>query len=272
MLEEINLIEFCSLSSGSTGNTSFLRVKDTCVLIDAGNTLKYTVDALSHIGVNPPDISAIFITHEHSDHINAAGALSRKFGYELYMNQNTYLAAKKKLGKIDESKIKLFKTGSDFDYKGIGVNTVEVSHDAAETVSYSFEGKGYKVSVMTDLGVVSDEAINHVKGSDILVLEANHDEEMLKAGSYPYTLKKRVLSSKGHLSNLDSSKFLIDVMNKDRVSHVLLSHLSMENNLPELAYETFRYSLSEDNIAVGKDVILDLTYRNKLSKLYRIKK
>ncbi len=266
------MLEFCSLSSGSSGNTSFLRTENTAVLIDAGNTLKYTVAALGEIGVNPYEISAVFITHEHSDHIHSAGALSRKFGYKLYMNKNTYLAAKSKLGKVNDDNIVIINTGESFDYQGIGVKTVEVSHDAAEPVSYSFETSKSKVSIITDLGVVSEEVLKQAIGSDILMLEANHDEEMLKASSYPYSLKKRVLSNKGHLSNLTASKFLIDIMNKGRVSNVMLSHLSGENNLPELAYETFRCSLNEGNIVVDRDLMLDLTYRNKLSKLYRIKK
>ncbi len=266
------MLELCSLSSGSSGNTTFLRAQNTSILIDAGNTLKYTVSTLNQIGVNPYEISAVFITHEHSDHIHSAGALSRKFGYKLYMNKNTYMAAKSKLGTVLEENIVLINTGESFDYNGIGVNTVEISHDAAEPVSYSFETSKSKVSIITDLGVVSDAVLKHASGSDILMLEANHDEEMLKASSYPYSLKKRVLSNKGHLSNMNAAKFLIDVMNTGRVSNVMLSHLSGENNLPELAYETFRCSLNEGNIIVDRDIMIDLTYRNKLSKLYRIKK
>ncbi len=266
------MIDFCSLSSGSCGNTNFVRTEKASFLVDAGNTLKYTVKALEQIGARPEEISAIFITHEHSDHMGGAGAFHRKFGCDLYMNKNTFEAGKAKLGKLDESKIKLFETGKDFDFKGIGVNTIGVHHDSAENVSYSFEYKGSKVSVLTDLGEVNMDIAKHVSNSDIMILEANHDEEMLKTGPYPYSLKKRVLAPYGHLSNSDSANFLIDVMNIGRVSHVLLSHISKDNNLPYLAYETFRCNLHAKNIEVDRDVVLDLTYRNMLSKLYRIKK
>ncbi len=266
------MVEFCSLSSGSSGNTNFLKAGNTTILVEAGNTLKYIISAMEQIGQNPADISAVFVTHEHSDHMGSAGALHRKFGCDIFMNENTYAAGKSKLGKLNEKKIHLFKSGDSFDYKDIGVNTIGVNHDSADNVSYAFHYKNSKISTLTDLGEVNLEIAKHVSGSDIIMLEANHDEELLKMGDYPYSLKKRVLAPYGHLSNYDSAKFLIDVMKISPISQVLLAHLSGDNNLPELAYETFRCMLLENNIRIGREIMVDLTYRNKLSKLYRINK
>ncbi|WIF95819.1 MBL fold metallo-hydrolase [Caminicella sporogenes] len=265
-------LTFCSLASGSSGNCQFIGSKDTKLLIDAGLTGKYIINALQNIGIEGKDIDGLLVTHEHIDHIKSVGILMRKFDIPLYIKEKTWEVIKNKIGKIDGKDIKILKDNEPFYIGDIKIKPYSISHDAVDPIGFSFIGYNSKISITTDLGYVSDEIVEEIKDSDLLVIEANHDVETLKMGKYPWFLKKRILSEEGHLSNEAAGKIVTQVVEKGNVSYVVLAHLSKENNFPELAYETVKNIVEERKIKVGRDIFLDLTYRDKISRLYNVRK
>ena len=266
-------LKFCSLASGSSGNCQYIASEGYSILLDAGLTGKYIENCIKGIGEKIEVVSGILVTHEHSDHVKAVGILSRLFNIPIYANTNTWNAMKDKVGEIKEDNIKLFETGTDFMIGDINIRPFGISHDAIEPVAYSFYHDKVKISVTTDLGYVSQEVLEEMMGSDLLMLESNHDVEMLKVGRYPWFIKKRVLSDKGHISNETAGEAIVQLMHSSRpVTNVLLGHISKENNFPELAYEAVRGVLTSNQIAVGLDINLDLTYRDRVSRIYTIQK
>lgn len=263
-------LEFCSLASGSSGNCQYIGSDKTKLILDAGLSGKYVTNGLLSINVDPASVNGILVTHEHTDHVKGVGILMRKYGWELYVNESTWNAMESKMGKVDHEKIHFIEKGKEFTIGDIKILPFEISHDAIDPVGYSFmKGQG-NISVLTDLGIVTDEIIDVVKHSDLLVMESNHDIEMLKIGPYPAYLKKRILSERGHLSNVDAGKLIGKIMEYGKVKNVLLAHLSKENNFPDLAYETVRQELETRDILLGKDINVELTYRDRVSKIYRI--
>lgn len=259
----------CSLSSGSDGNATYLSTGCTHVLVDAGLTLRDTLDALKSIGVSPYDLDAILISHEHADHIRGVGALSRKFDIPVYANQGTWEAMQQKVGDIASRNVRIFYTGMDFYINDMNIQSYAVPHDAAEPVGFCFYNGNKKISIVTDLGHTNTSIIKMVQDSDLILLEANHDVHMLQMGPYPWPLKKRIMGKYGHLSNEQAGMALVDML-KDRTMYVLLAHLSQENNLPALAYETVTEILLSNGIKPGKDVVIDLTYRDGISGFYHV--
>jgi phosphoribosyl 1,2-cyclic phosphodiesterase len=259
----------CSLSSGSDGNATYIGTSRTNILVDVGLTLKDTIDALQSIDVSPYDLDAILISHEHVDHIRSAGALSRKFDIPVYANQETWKAMQQKVGDIASHNVRIFYTGMDFYINDINIQSYAVPHDAAEPVGFCFYSGNKKISIVTDLGHTNTSIIKMVQDSDLILLEANHDVHMLQMGPYPWPLKKRIMGKYGHLSNEQAGMALVEML-KDRTMYVLLAHLSQENNLPALAYETVTSILVSNGIKPGKDVVIDLTYRNGISSFYHI--
>ena len=244
-------MRICSIASGSSGNCIYVGSDDTHVIIDAGISGKRIEEGLNTLGLTTNDLDAILITHEHSDHIAGLGVVSRKYGIPMYATRGTIdgIISQKYLGNIDES---LFReiASDDRDYGSIRINDltvrpIEVSHDAAEPVAYRIEHDDRSVGVCTDLGVYTDRIIEGFSGVDALFIEANHDVRMLQVGSYPYYLKQRILSDKGHLSNENCGRLLCRLLHDDMKS-VMLAHLSAENNLAELAYEAVRLEVMMD--------------------------
>jgi phosphoribosyl 1,2-cyclic phosphodiesterase len=262
--------EFCSLASGSKGNSQYVATNDTGLLVDAGMSGKYIENALGKIDRNFDKIQALLVTHEHSDHIAGIGVLMRRYKLPLYVNEKTWEAMKNKIGKIDISKVNIIENNVCFNVGNIIVNSYSISHDANDPIGYIFEYKNKKISLATDLGYVSEEIIEKIKDTDLLFIESNHDTEMLKAGRYPYYLKRRVLSMEGHLSNDEAGRVAKEVTRFGRVKYILLAHLSNENNFPELAFETVKTILKGGNIEVGKDVDLEMTHREDISKLFSV--
>ncbi len=259
----------CSLFSGSSGNSTYIGASDTHILIDAGQPGRDIIHSLDSIGIDASQVKGILVTHEHTDHIKSAGVLSRKFNIPIYANQKTWEAMETKIGKISPENIRVFYNNMDFYIDGINIEPFEIPHDAADPVGFCFYHQNKKISIATDLGYTNKKIINNLKDSDLVILEANHDVEMLKAGRYPARLKRRILSNKGHLSNEDAGHALLEML-KGKVSHVLLAHLSKENNYPQLAYETVVNILEEKGVKVGKDIFIDMTYRDKVSNFYHI--
>ena len=206
-------MEFCSLFSGSSGNCQYIKTENTTILVDAGLSGKKIQQEIVNIGEDPKKIDAIFITHEHIDHIQGAGIMSRRLNVPVYANK--------------------------------------------------------KISIVTDTGCINELIINKIMNSDLLLIESNHDEDMVLIGPYPWPLKRRVLGEFGHMSN-DTAGDLISKVVKRGTEIVLLGHLSKENNFPQLAYKTVENILKENSIDVNPGICLEMTYRDKSSKIYEI--
>ncbi|MBN2898714.1 MAG: MBL fold metallo-hydrolase [Clostridia bacterium] len=265
------MISFCSLASGSSGNAQYIGNKTTKILLDAGLSGKYIQAGLEGIGVDPKDLDGIVITHEHSDHIKGIGVLMRRYGVPIYTTEGTWQGMVDKIGKVDLEKVHIIENNAVFSIKDIEVKAYPVSHDANDPVGYTFQNGSAKVGVITDLGHYTDAILDEIRSCDLVMLEANHDIEMLKMGSYPYYLKRRILSDVGHLSNETSGEIACDIVRNGRARNILLGHLSRENNFPDLAYETVRAIMESEGIRVGDDVMLNMTYRDKIGGLYVIK-
>jgi phosphoribosyl 1,2-cyclic phosphodiesterase len=265
-------MRMCSIASGSSGNCIYIGTEATHLLVDVGISCKRTVAGLNQLGVDGRDIDGILITHEHADHINGLGVMCRKFGIPIYATKGTIEAIKsvRSLGAIDDSLFNEIKADEKFILKDITVNPMAISHDAAQPVAYRFQNGKKHMAVATDLGTYDDYTIDCLQGMDALLLEANHDINMLQVGPYPYYLKQRILGNKGHLSNELSGRLLSKLLN-DNLQTVFLGHLSKENNLAELAYETVRLEISmADNPYKPDDFPIYVASRSEVSKLVEI--
>lgn len=262
-------IKFCSLSSGSSGNCQYIETANTKILIDGGFSGKKIEGLLSSIGVDPCELDGIFITHEHIDHVRGVGVLSRRYDLPIFANANTWIGMEKTIGKIKENNIRVFTSEKDLDIRDITVCPIKIFHDALEPVGYIIYYKKNKISIVTDTGFVNDIMKEKMKGSNLYLMESNHDVDMLKEGSYPWALKQRVLSTRGHLSNIDAGMVLGDLVSASG-EIILLGHLSQENNKPELAHKTVKDSMMNLGIDVDNDLTLDLTYRDKVTKVYTL--
>jgi len=268
---------FCSFSSGSSGNSYLVRSKTTALLIDAGISGKRIVEGLSRTETPFEMVAGILITHEHIDHVRSLKTLMKRFpGMRAYANGGTWSAL---VGTVPEDRKEFFVTGEGFFIGDIFVKPFSISHDAAEPVGYSLHSGGKQIAIVTDTGFLPDSVMNEVKNSDLLVLEANHEEGMLQYCSYPYSVKQRILGERGHLSNLAAAEGLCRIWEAREVAggegekgsmRVLLAHLSRENNDPALAQLSFKNILAESDIYVGQNVLLDIILRDQLSAVYEL--
>jgi len=260
------MIKFCSLFSGSSGNSLFLKVNNTCILIDAGLSAKRIIEALDAIDEKACDIDAILISHEHSDHIKGAGIISRKFNIPIYANHRTWDAMQNDIGKISEYNRRFFESGDLFSINDICIKTFRIPHDAAEPVGFNFFCGNRKITVATDIGHINKNVLESIENSDAILLESNHDVEILKSGPYPWELKRRILGENGHLSNEMAGKVAAYLAAKG-TKIFMLGHLSKVNNLPELAYQTVYDELTDNGIKIGTDVTLDVVLRDRVSRV-----
>lgn len=251
---------FCPLYSGSSGNSIFVSSDNAKILIDAGLPGKNIEKALADIGQNSKDIDGIFVTHEHTDHTKGVGVLSRKHDIPIYANLPTWNAMSKTIGKVKEHNIKII-DDNYVNIKDMDIVSYKISHDAAAPSGYSLMSKGKKACVATDLGEFSKEVSKTLEDADVILLESNHDVQMLKFGPYPYSLKRRILSNVGHLSNEDCGKAIVNITNS-KFKKIILGHLSNTNNYPELAYQTVVNVLNESNIKLNIDICLYMAKRN----------
>lgn len=263
-------IRLCSLSSGSSGNCIFVGTDSSGVLVDCGVSGKEILKNLNSIGVCTSTIKAVVVTHEHSDHIKSVGIISRKLGIPIYANINTWNSMSALIGEVKSENIRYFEAGEELEIGGIDIKTFSIPHDAADPVGFCFYEGNKKVSIATDLGYFSDTVRENISGSDMVMLESNHDIEMLKVGKYPYFLKRRILSEHGHLSNEAAGHAVYELL-QTGVKEVLLGHLSKENNFPELAYETVKGILENEKVKINEDIKLDLAPRSSVSRCYYIK-
>ena len=260
---------FAPLFSGSSGNCVFVSDGRGKILVDAGVSGAKVEKALKQIGVHPSDLNAILVTHEHSDHISGVGILSRKYDLPIYATAGTWQAMRDKLGAIAAKNVCEIEAFRNFYLCDMDVLPFSIPHDAADPVGFSFESRGSRFSVATDLGCIRESWLKYVLGADAVLLEANYDPDMLQAGRYPYDLKKRILSRKGHLSNDnagDAAGQLVDSGTKQ----IILGHLSKENNFPELARKSVENILYANGIDPDRDLSLDVAKRDEVTGLYEI--
>lgn len=264
-------MNLCSIASGSSGNCIYVGNSNTNILVDAGISKKRIEDGLFSRDINPEKIDGILITHEHSDHVSGIGVMARKYKMPIYGTVETIAAMLKTkgVGRIPEECLKYVQSDEPFMINDIQVNPFAISHDASNPVCYTFQSDGHKVGVATDLGKYDDYIVANLAGSEILLLEANHDVNMLQVGAYPYYLKRRILGDKGHLSNENSGK-LIKTLLHDNMKYVFLGHLSKENNFPELAYEAVRCEVEMDETQMYKNISLQVANRDVPSELVTV--
>ena len=234
------------LLSGSKGNANLIFTNDTYILLDAGLSAKRIFVAMDEIGVDPRKLNGIVISHEHSDHVNGAGVISRKLNIPIYFSEPTYAYCANKLGKLNIAPV-YFQVGDKFTIRDIQLTSFNSSHDAIDSSNFLFEqvnNSKQKLAIATDLGFAPKLLINKIKEVTTLVLESNHDEVILLNGSYPWELKQRVKSNKGHLSNKQAVA-VVSQMIHPGLSNLILAHLSEVNNTPELALQEMSSYLNE---------------------------
>lgn len=262
-------MEYCSLASGSSGNCHYIKTEKVQLLIDVGLTAKYIKEALLQVGSSMSEIQAVFISHDHSDHIKGLKTLVKQFDFDLYIDRGIYEKLKNDL-KISDSRL-FFIDEMSFCYEDLLIDIVDISHDATRTFGFSFSCDEKKLSVITDVGIITESVYNTIKDSDFLVIESNHDELLVENSRYPYHLKKRILSESGHLSNRDCGKLIASLYGESkRLKVALLAHLSDENNYPDLAMLSVTRELANAGIEVGKDLLLEIAHRKQITSVYRI--
>ncbi|MBR0481408.1 MAG: MBL fold metallo-hydrolase [Firmicutes bacterium] len=259
------------IASGSSGNSYLVKSENVSILVDAGISGKRILEGLKAFGVTDTP-KGVLITHEHSDHIQGLPALTKR-GVTVYANKETGRALSQSLRSGSFSEIK---TGEVFSIGDIKISSFSVSHDAADPIGYSFEKDGACVSIITDTGYVTEDCFRYMKKADILVLESNHDESMLRIGRYPWFLKQRILSDAGHLSNEAAAQAVVRMLLEDSLAgnikyrKLLLAHLSQENNFPEMAMATMSNILESKGFCCGRDISVETLSRSSPSKLFVI--
>lgn len=236
----------CSvLASGSTGNAIYVETDHTRILLDAGIGLRQLQQAFAAIEVDPATLDAILVTHEHSDHIKGLAALLRKYDTPIYTSDGTWAHIVRLFSEKQEVKPRSIKAGIPFSLGEFVIEPFALPHDAEEPLGFCVYAQGEKLVLATDLGYASERICTVARGAHTLILESNHDIDMLRTGTYPWHLKRRILGDKGHLSNAAAGECLLDIVTEDTQT-VYLAHLSQENNRPEIAKETVATMLSRD--------------------------
>ena len=261
-------MKIVNLGSGSKGNCTLVTANNTQILIDAGLPITEIEAKLITLGVNPSKIDGILITHEHSDHIKSVEKLSKKYHIPVYAHMLEWQCLNLKMNILPA----LQKTfdDSDFYVGDMTISSFKLSHDANLCLGYSVFCGGAKFSIATDLGICPQSVVEKLKGSDVVLLEANHDENLLANNQrYPIVLKKRILSNKGHLSNTASAQVIYQLVGG--TSQIILGHLSEENNAPSLAYNTIKSFLAEKGIEEGKHIFIDVASQHNISNIFEIK-
>jgi phosphoribosyl 1,2-cyclic phosphodiesterase len=230
-----------SIASGSNGNCYYVENDDDAVLIDAGVSTKQIVERMARLGLSVSKLRGVFISHEHTDHIRGIDVFSRKHAVPVFMTQKTHASSG---CFIKDNPVSFFSPGKPVQLSNIRVHPFLKSHDAIEPCGFSVSSGSSRVAVLTDVGLHCENVIEHIRNADALFLESNYDDQMLKTGSYPVHLKKRIASDRGHLSNTQAGMITLEYATT-RLKHVFLSHLSANNNTPELALATFRRITNE---------------------------
>ena len=262
------MFNFCSLYSGSSGNSLFVETPNTKLLIDAGVSSKRIETALKSIDVDPSTIDGILVTHEHTDHVQGLGTFSKKFDLPVFVNQETLDAMPKQKDKIPEKNIKTFKVNDKFSINDLDIKSFSIPHDAANPCGFSILKDDKKISIATDIGHMTNSIIKNLEESLFVLLESNYDPEVLRCSSYPFNLKTRIAGPTGHLSNEMAGK-TISYLLKSGLKNAMLGHLSKESNFPELAYQTVLDELISNNYDENS-LSLGVASRDSHSKIIKL--
>lgn len=255
------MARFCSLLSSSSGNCSFIGSSDGGILVDAGASARQITTKLDCIGVSPADIGAIFVTHEHSDHIKGLRVFASKNKIPVYATTGTIRELIK--SKVADGSFEINPIKDGIEIFGQQITHFKTSHDVAESCGYIINtSDDRKIGIATDTGIITDEMRKELSGCDLVMIESNHDIGMLRNGNYPYLLKRRILSDVGHLSNNVCSEFVTELLHNGTTRFVL-GHLSKENNIPELAYQTSKSALQCEGAVENRDYILKVAGPDK---------
>ncbi|MFR4018805.1 MAG: MBL fold metallo-hydrolase [Clostridia bacterium] len=262
-------LKFCSFASGSSGNSYLVKNETTALLIDAGISGKKILEGLESTQTSLDQVKGLLITHEHIDHVKSVSVLSKKIpNLSVYANEGTWSGIKKP---VAPSQQRIFNTGEDFYIEGFMIRPFAIPHDAADPVGFSIYYENRQISIVTDVGHITNEIFEEITCADLLLLEANHEKEILLVGRYPYNLKQRILGDTGHLSNISAGECLCRLAAADpKPRQVLLGHLSHENNDPAVALLTVRNTLMEKNIIPGNELKLGIAMRDALSYIYEV--
>lgn len=247
------------LSSGSKGNTTYIETQTTKILIDIGNTCKYITEKLSTIGVTLGEINAILITHTHTDHIKGLKTFTNNYSAPIYITEKMH-------PKIPYVKQYKYIESSLITIRDIKINIIKTSHDAEDSVGYIINNNDKSIVYITDTGYINKKYHPMLSNRDMYIMESNHDVEMLNNGPYPFPLRQRILSDKGHLSNHDSAKYIGDFIGP-KTTNIVLAHLSHENNTPQLAYETLLAKLQELNMT---QIHIDIALQDQETEIIQI--
>lgn len=248
-------LRFSVLASGSSGNSMVVEGGETKVLIDAGLSAKKIEQLLGERDVKCAELEAIFVTHEHADHIKGLGALARKYDLPVYANEKTWEQLDKSIGAIAEMRRMVMETGCAVELGSMKIESYGISHDAAEPVGYCFYEGDRKLGLATDLGYMSSKVKDRLLDCDAIVLETNHDVEMLRMGHYPWSIKRRILSDLGHLSNEAAGEAVIDLLGGRRLKRIYMAHLSRDHNLMDLARLTLNSVIEERGVSLREERI-----------------
>ncbi|MBQ5987220.1 MAG: MBL fold metallo-hydrolase [Clostridia bacterium] len=248
-------MQLCPLCSGSSGNATYVSAGNTRLLIDAGLSCRRITELLGQIHVDPLQLSAILITHEHTDHIKGVNILSKRYHLPVYANVQCWGMMREQMDGVAPENVRVFESDREFFIGETAILPFSTYHDSAHAVGFTIRHKGEKAAVCTDCGHIDTRILDTLADSGIVLLEANHDVDMLMAGNYPYLLKKRILSGNGHLNNEDCGRALVELY-KRGVKCAILGHLSAENNYPDLALISVLTALQNAGIANDMQVIV----------------
>ena len=262
------MFNFYSLYSGSSGNCLLVETSNTKILIDAGESSKKISSALSSVSIEPNEIDAILVTHEHSDHVKGLGTFSKKYDIPVYANSKTWDAMQEQSSKISEKNIKNFTIEENFEIGDLKIHPFKIPHDAVNPCGFNIFNGDEKISIATDIGHMTSTIAHKLEDSSFLLLESNYDPEILKCSAYPYPLKQRIAGPNGHLPNEEAGKTISFLMNSG-LKAVMLGHLSKENNFPELAYRTVVDTLIQNKIDCAK-IKIDVAKRYEPSSMVKI--
>ncbi|MBT2696850.1 MBL fold metallo-hydrolase [Bacillus sp. ISL-40] len=244
-------LSYSILASGSTGNALYVESDEHSFLVDAGFSGKQMEALFGQIDRDISKLSGIFVTHEHSDHIKGIGILARKYQLPVYANEKTWRAMEHSVGAIPTEQKFVFNMETVKSFGAVDIESFGVSHDAAEPMFYVFHHGGKKLVLITDTGYVSDRMKGTISNADVYIFESNHDVQMLRMGRYPWNIKRRILSDVGHVSNEDAAFAMSDVVG-DQTKRIYLAHLSMDNNMKDLAKMAVAQTLQERGLIVGE--------------------
>ena len=262
-------VRFISLASGSSGNCYYIGTEKYGILIDAGIAVRTIKKGLKEAGINMEMIRAVFVTHDHADHIKAVGGLGEKLNIPIYTTARIHEGINKSYCMTEKlhSSVRYLQKQQPMQLEDFRIESFEVPHDGTDNVGYCIEIDGKVFSFLTDLGEITPTAAQYICKANYLILEANYDDSMLQMGPYPQHLKERIAGPNGHMSNHEMADYLSHHF-PQRLKHLWLCHLSKDNNHPELAFKTVELAFRQENIIVGKDVEVTPLKRTTPSEMY----